>query len=138
MCGNFRRTARALTQLYEKRLRPYGLRATQLTILQVLSRTGEVSQGQLGEMLAMDSTSLTRTLAIMVHQGWIAQRRGKDLRERWIRLSSAGEMKLGRVLPAWEKVQSRLRRQLGEQAWNSLQQLTRQVTGLITTKGDSL
>jgi DNA-binding MarR family transcriptional regulator len=138
MCGSFRRTARALTQLYEEGLRPHGLRATQLTILQVLSRTGEVSQGQLGDMLAMDSTSLTRTLAIMVHQGWIAQRRGKDLRERWIRLSSAGEMKLGRVLPAWEKVQSRLRRQLGEQAWNSLQQLTRQVTGLITTKGDSL
>jgi DNA-binding MarR family transcriptional regulator len=138
MCGNFRRTARALTQLYETALRPLGLRATQLTILQVLSRAGEVSQGQLGEMLAMDSTSLTRTLAIMVHQGWIAQHRGKDRRERWIRLSSAGEMKLGRVLPAWEKVQSRLRRQLGGQAWNSLQQLTRQVTGLVTTKGDSL
>jgi DNA-binding MarR family transcriptional regulator len=137
MCGNFRRTSRALTQLYEKALRSHGLRVTQLTILQALSRAGEVSQGQLGEMLAMDSTSLTRTLAIMVRLGWIAERRGQDRRERWLRLSADGEMKLRRALPAWEKVQSRLRRQLGDRAWNSLLQLTHQVTGVVSTKGDS-
>jgi len=138
MCGSFRRTARALTQLYEEALRPLELRATQLTILQVLSRAGEVSQGRLGEMLAMDSTSLSRTLAIMVRQGWIRERPGKDRRERWLRLSRAGEAQERRALPVWEKVQLRLRRQLGEQAWNHLLLLTGQVTGLITTKGDSL
>jgi DNA-binding MarR family transcriptional regulator len=138
MCGSFRRTARALTQLYEEALRPLGLRATQFSILQVLSRAGEVSQGQLGEMLAMDSTSLTRTLAIMRRQGWIAERRGKDRRERLLCLANGGETQLRRALPVWEKVQSRLHRGLGEQAWNSLLQLTYEVTGLIMTKGDSL
>src|SRR5438067_4878742 len=91
MCGNFRRTSRAMTQLYEDALRPLGLRATQFTILQVLSRAGEVSQGQLGEMLAMDSTSLTRTLGIMRREGWVAERRGEDRRQRWLRLAKAGE-----------------------------------------------
>jgi DNA-binding MarR family transcriptional regulator len=138
MCGSFRRTARALTQRYDEELRPFRLRATQLTILQVLSRAGEVSQGRLGEMLAMDSTSLSRTLAIMVRQRWIGERPGKDRRERWLRLSGAGEAQLSRALPVWEKVQSRLRHELGEQAWNHLLLLTGQVTGLITTKGDSL
>jgi DNA-binding MarR family transcriptional regulator len=138
MCGNFRRTSRALTQLYEEAIRPLGLRASQLTILQALSRAGEVSQGQLGEMLAMDSTSLTRTLAIMRRQGWITERRGEDRRERWLRMSKGGEAQLRRVLPVWEKVQRRLRGQLGEQAWNNLLELTYQVTGLVTTQGDSL
>src|ERR1700730_1593782 len=138
MCGSFRRTSRALTQLYDQALRPSNLRPTQLTILQVLSRASEVSQGRLGEMLAMDSTSLTRTLAIMVRQGWITERRGKDRRERWLRLSADGEIQLRRVLPVWEKVQSRLRRQLGDQAWNILLQLTPEVTVLVSTKGDSL
>jgi DNA-binding MarR family transcriptional regulator len=133
MCGNFRRTARTLTQLYENVLRPLGLRATQFTILQVLSRAGEVSQRQLGEMLAMDSTSLTRTLAIMRRQGWIAERAGKDRRERLLRLSSAGKRQLERVSPAWEKVQSRLRHQLGEQAWNRLFKLTQEVTRTVST-----
>ena len=137
MCGNFRRTSRALTELYEEAIRPLGLRATQLTILQALSRAGEVSQGQLGEMLAMDSTSLTRTLAIMRRQGWITERRGEDRRERWLRLSSAGEAQLSRALPVWEKVQSRLRRQLGARVWKNLLQLTQQVTQAVKTQGGS-
>lgn len=138
MCGSFRRTSRALTQLYEEALRPLGLRATQLTILQMLSRAGELSQGHLGNMLAMDSTSLTRTLAIMSRQGWITERRGEDRRERWLRLARGGETQLRRALPVWEKVQSRLRRKLGEHAWKNLLQLTHQITGLVKTEGDSL
>jgi DNA-binding MarR family transcriptional regulator len=138
MCGSLRRTSRALTQFYEEALRPVGLRATQLTILQVLARAGPVSQGQLGEMLAMDSTSLTRTLAIMSRKGWIAERRGRDRRERWLRLASAGELKLMRVLPVWEKLQSRVRRKLGKQAWGSLLQLAAQLTDLVKTQGGSL
>lgn len=133
MCANFRRTARALTQLYENALRPLGLRATQLTILQALSRAGEVSHRQLGEMLAMDSTSLTRTLAIMRRKGWIAERAGKDRRERRLRLSSAGEKQLEHVSPVWEKVQSRLRHKLGEQVWTQLPQLTQEVTRKVST-----
>lgn len=138
LCGSFRRTSRALTQLYQHALRPLGLRPTQLTILQVLSRTGELSQKRLGEMLAMDSTSLTRTLAIMSRQGWIAERRGEDRRERWLRLADGGEKKLRSALPAWEKVQSRLRQQLGDQAWNSLLQLTHHLTDMATTRGGLL
>ena len=132
MCGSFRRTSRALTQLYENALRPLGLRATQFTILQALSLAGEVTQSQLGEILAMDSTTLTRTLQIMVREGWIAERRGEDRRERRLRLAKAGETQFKRVLPAWEKVQSRLRRQLGEQTWNGLLDITHQVTDKVT------
>ena len=139
MCSSVRRASRALTQLYEQALRPLGLRATQFTVLQVLSLAGEVSQGRLGAMLAMDSTSLTRTLEIMRREGWIAERRGEDRRQRWLRLAKAGEAQLNRTLPVWEKVQARLRRQLGEQAWKDLFQLTNQVTELATrgqVKGD--
>jgi len=138
LCASFRRTSRALTQLYEDTLRPLGLRASQFTILQALSLAGEVSQGQLGAMLAMDSTTLTRTLEIMGRHGWIAERRGADRRERRLRLAKAGDAQLRRALPVWEEVQSRLRRQVGEQAWTSLMQLNHRLTNLITTQGDSL
>ncbi len=43
LCGGFRRTSRALTQLYESALRPLGLRVTQFTTLQVLSLGALVS-----------------------------------------------------------------------------------------------
>jgi DNA-binding MarR family transcriptional regulator len=119
-----------MTQLYGEALRPLGLRATQFTILQVLSLAGEVSQGQLGEMLAMDSTSLTRTLGIMRREGWIAERRGEDRRQRWLRLAKNGQSQLNRALPIWEKIQSQVRKKLGDQAWKNLFQLTNQLTDL--------
>ncbi len=138
MCGSFRRTTRALTQMYEEALRPVGLRSTQFTILQALELAGEVSQGRLGEMLAMDSTSLTRTLAVMRRGGWVTERRGEDRRERWIRLSATGEAKLKRAWPVWEKVQSRLRKKLGKQKWESLLQLTHHVAEIAKIQGGSL
>jgi len=133
LCANLRRAARALTQRYEKALEPAGLSATQLTILQVLARVGEVTQGKLGEMLAMDSTSLTRTLAVMRKKGdeWIAERRGEDRRERWLRLSAAGVKQLRRAEPVWEEVQSQMQRELGEEDWNHLMQLTYRVTETV-------
>lgn len=137
LCGSLRRASRALTQLYDEALRPYGVRPSQMTILQALARTGEVSQGQLGDILAMDSTTLTRTLAIMRREGWTAERRGKDRRERWLRLSKAGEVQLARVLPAWERVQGRLKKELGQQRWDDVMGLTYQIATL-TTKGDML
>jgi DNA-binding MarR family transcriptional regulator len=131
MCASFRRASRSLTQLYEDALRPVGLRATQFTVLQTLSLAGEVTQAELGRILAMDSTTLTRTLNIMGRHGWIAKRRGEDRREWRMRLSKAGETQLTKALPHWEKAQTRLRRQLGEELSNNLMKLTQKVTNAL-------
>jgi DNA-binding MarR family transcriptional regulator len=132
MCASFRRASRVLTQHYDTTLRPLGLRATQFTLLQALSLTGEVSQGTLGGILAIDSTTLTRTLAIMGRRGWITRRSGKDRRERWLSLSEAGGAEYKRALPYWEKVQRELRARLGNRHWNQLLKLTNQVTVEVT------
>ena len=137
LCGTLRRTARALTQAYDEALRPAGLRATQFTVLQALSLAGEVSQGQLGEILAIDSTTLTRTLKIMSRQGWITERRGRDRRERRLRLAKAGEAQFARALPAWEKTQEEWREKLGEQDWQGLMRVSNAVTELVRTKGET-
>jgi DNA-binding MarR family transcriptional regulator len=131
MCASFRRTSRALTQLYEEALRPTGLRVTQFTVLQTLSLAGEVTQGELGQILAMDSTTLTRTLTIMGRHGWIAKRRGDDRREWRMRLSKAGETELKQALPRWEKAQIRVRRQLGDELSDNLMKLTQKITNAL-------
>jgi DNA-binding MarR family transcriptional regulator len=134
MCGTLRRASRALTQFYEEAMRPAGLRSSQFTILQALSLGGEMTQGKLAEILAMDSTTLTRTLPIMRRHGWIAERRGDDRRERWLRLTKSGEAQLKRALPLWEETQARLRRQLGEEVWQDLLRLNNQITNTLTNQ----
>ena len=132
MCASLRRTARAVTQLYEEALRPFGLRSTQFTILQALSLAGEVTQGELGRILAMDSTTLTRTLEIMSRQLWVAKRRGKDRREWRLRLAKAGKAQFESAVPAWQKVQDKVKQQMGAGHWDQLMKLANDVTSAIT------
>jgi DNA-binding MarR family transcriptional regulator len=113
-------------------MRPLGLRGTHFTLLQALTLAGEVSQGTLGEILGIDSTTLTRTLAIMERRGWIASRPGEDRRERLLSLSKAGRVEYKRTLPHWEKVQQELRARFGDKRWNELLNLTNQVTAEVT------
>jgi DNA-binding MarR family transcriptional regulator len=137
LCATLRRGARALTQTYQEEMRPLGITSSQLTVLQVFDRAGEVSQGTLAAILAMDSTTLTRTLKVMARNGWIAERQGEDRRERRLRLSRAGEAQLKRALPAWEKAQSRIRRHLGNEAWEQLLTLANRVTEFASTQPSS-
>jgi DNA-binding MarR family transcriptional regulator len=132
MCASLRRASRAITQLYEDALRPTGLRGTQFTVLQALSLTGEVTQGDLGRILAIDSTTLTRTLTIMGRHGWIAKRRGEDRREWRMRLSKAGETAFRHALPHWQRAQTQLRRRLGDDLSNDLMKLTQTITNTLT------
>lgn len=131
MCANLRRAARALTQRYDEALRPLGLTITQFTILQALSLSGAITQGKLGEILAMDSTTLTRTLAVMSGHGWVAKKYGTDRRERLLRLTRTGESELNRALPHWRSTQERLRARLGKQRWDELTTLINDTTAII-------
>ena len=132
LCASFRRAARVLTQHYEA-----AHAATWPERHAIHSAAGVVPYrrsfpGQLGEILAIDSTTLTRTLAIMERRGWIASRPGKDRRERWLSLSKAGRAQYKRALPHWEKVQQELRAQFGNKRWNELFNLTNEVTAKVT------
>lgn len=131
LCANMRRAARALTQAYEEKLRRFRLRATQFTVLQALDLAREISQRQLGEILAMDSTTLTRTLGILESHRWIGRRRGADHREWRLFLADEGRKMLKRATPAWELAQEEMRRKLGEKQWNEIMKLTREVANAI-------
>lgn len=131
LCANLRRASRALSQRYDEALRPVGLTVTQFTILQALSMTGDVSQGRLGEILAMDSTTLTRTLNIMKRNGWIVRRYGADRRERWVTLSPSGTAQFNAALPHWEAAQAKLRASLGDTRWGSLLTLVNDATAAV-------
>jgi len=121
-CASLRRAARAVTRSYEAELRDTGLHPTQFTLLQALGRMRTSPQTGLGELLALDSTTLSRTLRPLARAGWIRDGEGTDRREvRWS-LTPAGRRRLARAKPAWERAQSRLRTRLSAKHWKLLVQ----------------
>jgi DNA-binding MarR family transcriptional regulator len=120
-CSTLRRAARAVTQLYDQELRSTGLRATQFTLLMALSHRNDITQGELSNLLALDSTTLTRMLRLLEKDGWIRSIPGDDRRERHLSLTAAGKRKLQEARRHWQKAQARLHASLGGGEWERLQ-----------------
>lgn len=138
MCARLRRASRLLSQSYEDALRPTGLRATQFTVLQFLEIAGEVTQKQMGQMLGLDTTTLTRTLSAMSRQGWIDKRRGEDRREWKMRLSKKGHAQFVTAQPLWKKAQDSAQEKLGSTLSEGLMKIANEVTRTLMEQGESL
>ena len=123
-CANLRRAARIVTQRYDQQLQPAGIKTTQFTLLQALTRTGSISQGKLGELLGLDSTTLTRTLALLRRKGWIQTKPGQDRREVRLTLTAEGKRKYLSALHYWQSAQRQLRRVLGGAGWTQMMEST--------------
>jgi DNA-binding MarR family transcriptional regulator len=109
-CLAARRKARAITRLYEEKLRPHGLRASQFSILAVLSLKGPTLITQIADILGLERTTVTRSAALLKRNGWVRDARANDARERPLALTAAGRRKLEGAYPAWKSVQDRLNR----------------------------
>ncbi len=127
-CQNLRRLTRIVTRIYDQELRKAGLEITQFGLLTALAATGETNQKRLSAGLAMDSTTLTRTLGLIRKQGWVRVRRGKDRRERLFGLTRAGKRQLTEAQPHWERAEHRLRQELGDAGWKSMRETVSRMT----------
>ncbi len=105
-CLAARRRARALSRLYEERLRPHGLRATQFSVLAALALKGPTCVGELAEFLVLERTTLTRGATLLEKKGWVDAAPSADARERRLRLTAAGRRKLEAALPSWQEAQA--------------------------------
>ncbi len=64
-CQNLRRLTRLVTRIYDQELRKADIEITQFGLLTALGIVGEANQKTLSAGFAMDSTTLTRTLALL-------------------------------------------------------------------------
>ncbi len=107
-CRNVRRTARAVTQLYDETLRPSGLRITQFTLLVAVAVSEPVPITRLADALALDRTTLARDLKPLTERGLAEVAAGDDRRTRVVRLTGQGRDAIGRAYPLWQRAQARI------------------------------
>jgi DNA-binding MarR family transcriptional regulator len=112
-CATLRRAARVISQKYDAALRDLHLTITQFTLLTALEEQPLARSNDLVEALAMDQTTLSRTLKAMEDAGLISRAAGDDRREsRWA-LTAHGRARRRRALPRWNAVQRDVERQMG-------------------------
>ena len=116
-CFNLRKAARAVTQAYDKAMKPSGLRATQFALLSVVAKLGPVGIKDLAKALVMDRTTLGRNLVVLSGRGLLRIGEGDDRRYRPITITARGQEALDLALPLWEQAQTRMSDRLGHDRW---------------------
>jgi DNA-binding MarR family transcriptional regulator len=126
VCNTLRMVTRAVTQLYDNALRPSGLRVTQFSILATIAGKDEANLKQLEDALAIDQTTLTRSLNLLERDGLIERASHPDRRIKAMRLTTKGRRALEIAQPLWAHAQQKVLREMGTKAWSDAQRrLTR-------------
>jgi DNA-binding MarR family transcriptional regulator len=134
VCNTLRMVTRAVTQLYDDVLRPSGLRVTQFSVLATIARMGEANLKQLEDALAIDQTTLTRSVNLLERDGVIERASRPDGRIKAMRLTSKGRRALEVARPLWAQAQDKVLRELGTKAWADVQRRLTHVFHLAVEK----
>jgi DNA-binding MarR family transcriptional regulator len=110
LCLAARRQARAITRIFEEKLRPHGLRATQFSILAVLTLKGTTTVKALAEVLGLERTTLTRVSGVLERKGLVTTAESSDARQRPLCITPIGRRTLENAFPAWKEAQELVER----------------------------
>jgi DNA-binding MarR family transcriptional regulator len=100
-----RKVARAVTRLYNDRLRPLGLNLTEMNLLAAIAAQGSVQPARLGRAMALEKSTLSRNSSRLVERGWVEVRDHPDGRGVLLTLTARGNKMLLRAVPVWKQAQ---------------------------------
>ncbi|SAL57793.1 MarR family winged helix-turn-helix transcriptional regulator [Caballeronia humi] len=111
-CTQFRRSANALTSIYDEALRPVGLKITQLTLLRGLDRLGSATYNEIATELSLDKTTISRNIKLLIDAGWVEVSADEDARYKLAKLSPTGARVLKEAEPHWRTAQIQVEKEL--------------------------
>jgi DNA-binding MarR family transcriptional regulator len=104
-CTMLRATARRVSQFYDAKLAPSGLRVTQYAILAAL-RNADVTVNELARVLDLDRTTTGKNLRPLERDGLVAVKATpEDGRRRVISVTARGLAALKSAVPYWRSAQ---------------------------------
>ncbi len=133
LAGRARLINREITNIYETELRPLGLRVSQLNILVMIGTHEPVTQGEIGRVLHIEKSTMSRNVERMRAKGWIKTEGSHDGRAQLLRLTARGRKLVERALPYWEEAQQQARKRLGAA---NLEAIHRMASALIAGASD--
>ncbi len=113
-CMALRKATRRVSQFYDDKLAPAGLRVTQYSILNVVDARNEVSINDLAAEIDLDRTTTGKNLLPLQRAALVEiAPSAEDARVRVVKLTDSGRAALKRAAPLWREAQREFERQNG-------------------------
>ncbi|MEM9217259.1 MAG: MarR family winged helix-turn-helix transcriptional regulator [Cyanobacteria bacterium P01_F01_bin.150] len=113
--------SRAISRIYDDMIRPHGIKFSQMNILTVVTLHGPIQQADVGRMLSLEKSTLSRNVTLMESKGWLQHQSGEG-KNRFLMVTPEGRELLVSAAPDWAKAQERVTAILGEQTAVALRQ----------------
>jgi DNA-binding MarR family transcriptional regulator len=127
-CFAVRRTARALTQMYDAALAPAGIRSTQYSLLVAIGDRSDISVNDLANAMAMDRTTMGRNLRLLERDGLVVIDVAESDRRRLdISLTRKGKTLLDGAYPLWKHAHDSLQKRHGKEFLDQFRGMLSQV-----------
>lgn len=130
LCTKLRRSARAVTRVYDDALKGVGLTTAQFSLLRHLSRLEQPSISALAEAMGLDRSTLGRNLKPLESEGLVRLDGGEDQRNRIVVLTPAGLERIVRGREAWDAAQQDVATHLGDDKRRQLEALLDELVAL--------
>ena len=113
-----RRLSRAVTGIYDVKLRPFGISAVQFSLLEMIGRMEPTTRAALARKQELDKSTLTRDLKSIFLEGWVEEvREQANGRSRPIALTKSGKQLLADAESAWLDAQNEVKLLLRKQGF---------------------
>jgi DNA-binding MarR family transcriptional regulator len=134
-CDRLRKLTRRITQHYDARLAPAGLRVTQYSLLAHLVHAGPTTMSALARLMEMDRTTLTRNLKPLADAGFVDIAAGTDARSRVVSATARGRGARSSARELWRRAQDEVNQALGAEQVAALHALLDRSLGQFNDRG---
>ncbi len=128
LAGRVRKLSRVITGIYDRAMRPHGIKVNQAGILIMLSLIEKPSPGDICRKLQMEKSTVSRNVERMRKQGWIEIVAGEGGLSQVLMVTPKGKKLLADIYGKWEKAQREVSEFLGEDGVKAVHMLTGRIS----------
>lgn len=122
--ARLRRISRIIDTEYRTCVQGFGITENQMNILFVLKASGEISQGQIGSILVLERSTVSRNINLLVKQDLVIK---TSSYQPEVELTKKGVVLVEELVPVWEKVMDNLIKTIGIENFESIKALEKKL-----------
>lgn len=105
---------RMVTNIFDDALRPLGIKVSQLNILMVVAKRGPITASDVGRVLHLQNSTMSRNLERIRKREWIEVAKGATARKQVLQLTGKGKRLIEKSHPYWLAAQKTTQEALGK------------------------
>jgi DNA-binding MarR family transcriptional regulator len=110
-----RRTARAVTNVFNARMAPLELNVAQFGLLAAVAKMPGSTLSAIGEAMLLDESTMARNLTVLERRGLVQAEGGRGRGGKHVSLTAEGEALYAEAARIWKRTNQKLAAELGEE-----------------------